>query len=53
MHSTIPLNHQSQRLTDSNILQENGAYLVKIYPAVVSGSLISLDSLGEKRLCAA
>lgn len=55
MHSTIPLNHQSQRLTDSNILQENGAYLVKIYPAVVSGSLISLDQeetiFGRDSIC--
>lgn len=55
MHSTVPMNHQSQRLTDSSILQEKGAYLVKIYPAVVSGSLIPLDQdetvFGRDSIC--
>lgn len=43
MHSTVPMTHRNHRLTDSQRLRAKGAYLVKIYPAVVSGSLISLD----------
>lgn len=55
MHSTVPMAHRNQRLTDSQRLRATGAYLVKIYPAVVSGSLISLEQdetvFGRDTLC--